>query len=212
MAATTTGRCVRCWWCSKYVAVSQSITPPTHMAPGRACTRYIGYFCSVACAKAYIIQHGMPVYPLKQFLWQTRGIPLSTPLPTAPPWQALVEFDPVHGVPRTMYHNTHAGDWACVNQSLLELSPVTVQPQQSPSDKTPELLVLPTPQRQAHRHRSRDRSVKCVVRSTNNAAKFGELDERLCREKNRKPGTIYDYMQKNSSKTQRRKRQQRVGK
>lgn len=108
------GKRVRCWWCSQFHCTNVSTRAPTLAAKP---WHMVGFFCCVPCCKAYMISNGLRPFFLKRYLLCTYGIPLCTPLPTAPPWQILSEFTPDSNIHRGDYHNG-AKQWDIPTQGL----------------------------------------------------------------------------------------------
>ena len=112
------GRTVRCWWCSKFHLTRRSTRAPTMAYPP---WNAVGFFCGVPCCKAYMIQHNIRPFYLKKYLLCENGIPLCTPLPTAPPWQLLAEFSPHATMSRSTYHK-NATQWDIPTPGIKEVA------------------------------------------------------------------------------------------
>ena len=54
---------VRCWWCARFHDIAESTAIPRR---DNAPWEMAGYFCDVACAKAFMAQNQMRVFPLKK--------------------------------------------------------------------------------------------------------------------------------------------------
>ena len=82
---------VRCWWCSKECDSASALCAPKAKNKKKEwCC--VGFFCSIACTKAYMLENKMKMSFLKEYLKKQYNVQYSTPLPSAVHWKSMDEF------------------------------------------------------------------------------------------------------------------------
>lgn len=84
------GSSIRCWWCSNPCETESALCAPKNKMNRQ--WRCVGFFCSIGCTKAYMVENKMSIHALKKYLKMKFDIPLSRPLPMAEHWKNMVEF------------------------------------------------------------------------------------------------------------------------
>lgn len=92
-----------CWWCAETCPPCAFVAPRVYGQPFKP----MGFFCSAACAKAFMLNNNIPVHNLKKMLKHFYGTALSQRLPCAPAWQCLAKFGPPRGTMTVQQFRTH---------------------------------------------------------------------------------------------------------